>query len=396
MAETSVFLLILLVSFTEAIQDAEVSCLYLESCVLPCGFDPGPDPIINWFRNTAEGDLLFYSIYIDRLQYQEEEYKHRTSLLGDVHTGNTSLLLTEVKVQDEGRYVCFTSTGRGTQTAFVNLTVYVNVAEVDVEKLDSEVICRSEGLYPEPVVTWHTRTGVQSQLTEAEGRTTVLQREDQLYDVHSSVTLQSGLYVCNVSTAHRWRRAVFIPGNHKISIFGGEVVFPCLAANAPIKSLLWKFNQHFIYNQTGSERVYNESWRPLVCGVTESFHLVLKDLTGGRDDGLYSCHIRTDTDTFVVVTRLTILLSYLPIVFYIFLFYHITTFIIEFRRGKSISRYLIYTELLRDRRQTEELSSGPADTSLQRENDADETDEPQNPEEIPLTQICRETPENEE
>ncbi|KAJ0060008.1 hypothetical protein NL108_018368 [Boleophthalmus pectinirostris] len=33
-----------------AFKDAAVSCVLLETCVLPCSFEPGPDPVIHWTK----------------------------------------------------------------------------------------------------------------------------------------------------------------------------------------------------------------------------------------------------------------------------------------------------------------------------------------------------------
>uniref|UniRef100_A0A3Q1FNH9 Immunoglobulin V-set domain-containing protein n=1 Tax=Acanthochromis polyacanthus TaxID=80966 RepID=A0A3Q1FNH9_9TELE len=46
----------------------------------------------------------------DQLEDQHQSFRNRTSLFKDqISRGNASLQLTEVKVQDEGRYKCFTN-----------------------------------------------------------------------------------------------------------------------------------------------------------------------------------------------------------------------------------------------------------------------------------------------
>uniref|UniRef100_A0A665UTR9 Immunoglobulin V-set domain-containing protein n=1 Tax=Echeneis naucrates TaxID=173247 RepID=A0A665UTR9_ECHNA len=65
-----------------------------------------------------------YSESQDQLADQNQNYRGRTSLFKDqISRGNASLQLREVKVQDEGRYRCYTSTMRGNQEAFVELRV---------------------------------------------------------------------------------------------------------------------------------------------------------------------------------------------------------------------------------------------------------------------------------
>uniref|UniRef100_A0A665UUX1 Ig-like domain-containing protein n=1 Tax=Echeneis naucrates TaxID=173247 RepID=A0A665UUX1_ECHNA len=79
---------------------------------------------IHW---TANGPVV-HSFYTDQdqLAHQNQNYRGRTSLFKDqISRGNASLQLREVKVQDEGRYRCYTSTMRGNQEAFVELRVIV-------------------------------------------------------------------------------------------------------------------------------------------------------------------------------------------------------------------------------------------------------------------------------
>ncbi|KAK7881532.1 hypothetical protein WMY93_029941 [Mugilogobius chulae] len=94
----------------------EVSCVLLESCVLPCSFDSGSeDPVINWSK--IPGHIPVHSYYHGQNQpeHQHENFTGRTSLFEEeLSTGNASLLLSEVKVQDEGTYECRTSSANTT------------------------------------------------------------------------------------------------------------------------------------------------------------------------------------------------------------------------------------------------------------------------------------------
>ncbi|KAK7881534.1 hypothetical protein WMY93_029943 [Mugilogobius chulae] len=294
------------VSHSSSSYETEVPCVLLESCVLPCSFKTGTkDPVINWSKTP--GDIPVHSYYHGQNQpeHQHENFTGRTSLFEkELSTGNASLLLSEVKVQDEGRYVCFTSSAEhDSRTSHIHLTVYAHIGEVNVVMQDSQLLCSAEGLYPEPTVTWFSG----SSFTRTENsRTTVHQREDQLYNINSSVTQMSNLEQCQVCFAHICRSTIFILRGKRKEL-ENRALLPCILPSSPIKSLIWKFNQeNIICNQTGSEMVYNESWKPFVLGLTMgSFHLVLVDLN--RDhEGLYSCHVQTDTVAVITITHLKI------------------------------------------------------------------------------------------
>ncbi|GLD54481.1 CD276 antigen-like isoform X1 [Lates japonicus] len=85
--------------------DTEVSCVFMESCILPWSFQSGADPVIHWFLETAR-DLHVHSFYSnqDQLGLQDQRFRNRTSLFKDqISRGNASLQLTGVEVQDQGR-----------------------------------------------------------------------------------------------------------------------------------------------------------------------------------------------------------------------------------------------------------------------------------------------------
>ncbi|XP_031596454.2 V-set domain-containing T-cell activation inhibitor 1-like isoform X1 [Oreochromis aureus] len=119
-----VFLVVLIFQWTHARGDTEVSCIFMESCMLPCSYS-GSDVVINWTQVSA-GDLNVHSFYNnqDQLKLQNEHFRGRTSLFNDqIPTGNASLQLTKVEVEDEGRYKCYTSTDGGNQESFINLKI---------------------------------------------------------------------------------------------------------------------------------------------------------------------------------------------------------------------------------------------------------------------------------
>uniref|UniRef100_A0A4W6C6S7 Ig-like domain-containing protein n=1 Tax=Lates calcarifer TaxID=8187 RepID=A0A4W6C6S7_LATCA len=172
-----------------------VSCVFMESCILPCSFQSGADPVIIWTQETA-GHLQVHSFYSnkDQLGLQNQYFRGRTSLFKDqISRGNASLQLTGVEVQDQDRYRCHTSTMRGNKDSFINLRV--------------DDMLHSEGIYPEPDLTWSTRPP--SNLT-LQNQSSIQQTEQQLYNISSSLILSDSetdlIYICTISTRSNSRR----------------------------------------------------------------------------------------------------------------------------------------------------------------------------------------------
>lgn len=91
--------------------------------MLPCSSEGGTKVVIHWFQQSA-GNRFVHSFYEghDQLAVQYQRLRGRTSLFSDqISSGNASLLLTKVEVQDEGRYKCYTSTENGIKESFINL-----------------------------------------------------------------------------------------------------------------------------------------------------------------------------------------------------------------------------------------------------------------------------------
>uniref|UniRef100_A0A4W6G4J5 Ig-like domain-containing protein n=1 Tax=Lates calcarifer TaxID=8187 RepID=A0A4W6G4J5_LATCA len=183
--------------------NTEVSCVFMESCILPCSFQSGADPVIHWVLETA-GKLPVHSFYFnqDQLRLQNQFFRNRTSLFKDqISRGNASLQLTGVEVQDQGRYRCHTSTMRGNKDSLINLRVDAPVSKVNMEQVGNRIICSSEGIYPEPDLTWSTSPPSNLNLQK---QTSIQQTEQQLYNISSSLILSDSetdlSYICTIST----------------------------------------------------------------------------------------------------------------------------------------------------------------------------------------------------
>lgn len=182
--------------------DEEVSCVYLGDCVLQCSFTPGSDldsPYIQWIK-TKEG-LTVHSFHHSQNQELDQypDYTGRTSLFEEeIKSGNASLLLKQVTVKDQGRYLCWANG----QVTFVNMKVFAPVSKVDMYLTDDKLICQADLIYPQPAVTW---TMTPEPATKP--ITSILPSETGLFSVESSVPLPllPYQYSCNVSTAYNWQ-----------------------------------------------------------------------------------------------------------------------------------------------------------------------------------------------
>uniref|UniRef100_M3ZR77 Ig-like domain-containing protein n=1 Tax=Xiphophorus maculatus TaxID=8083 RepID=M3ZR77_XIPMA len=191
--------------------DPTVTCVFRQSCILPCNVDPSSDTILRWDHLTSrEHNVHSYYDSEDQLGRQDQQFKGRTSLFKDlISRGNASLKLTGVKIQDEGRYRCYSSTERGSKKTFIQLKVEALI-KVNIKKVENRIICSSEDIYPKPELTWFIYPPSELEL---HNRTTVHQTEEQLYSISSSLLVSDSfkdqIYSCTVSSGRNRIRASF-------------------------------------------------------------------------------------------------------------------------------------------------------------------------------------------
>ncbi|XP_054915390.1 CD276 antigen-like isoform X2 [Poeciliopsis prolifica] len=180
--------------------------------MLPCRIQLGSDPLIHWIKLPGE-TLRVHSYYDgrDQLGHQNQNFQNRTSLfLDQISGGNASLLLKEVKIQDEGRYKCYTSTtSTGYKESFINLKAEAPGSDIRIHQDGNRTTCSSEGIYPQPELTWSTEPPSNTTL---QNRTTVHQTEEKLYDISSSLIDPDGsdrIYSCTIRTRSNQRRATY-------------------------------------------------------------------------------------------------------------------------------------------------------------------------------------------
>ncbi|XP_037828993.1 uncharacterized protein LOC108228352 isoform X6 [Kryptolebias marmoratus] len=293
-------LVVLICLWTLSRGDTEVTCVFSSSCLLPCQFQFSSDPVIHWiYLITGDPHIHSYFDNQDQLGNQDQRFRGRTSLFKDqISRGNASLLLRGVKVQDEGRYKCYTSTIGGNKESFINLKAEAPVSEVSISQEGNRITCSSEGIYPEPELTWSTSPPSNMELQD---RPRVQQTEEQLYSISSSLMVSDRdpdlSYSCTVRTQRNQRRGTL---NKPTSVEGSKykTSIPC-CSDVPVSSFTWRFNHsQIILTKTEGEtssRV-SEEWRKHVEEVSESGSLTLKDLTP-QQEGVYTCEARNKEET---------------------------------------------------------------------------------------------------
>uniref|UniRef100_A0A3Q1J656 Ig-like domain-containing protein n=1 Tax=Anabas testudineus TaxID=64144 RepID=A0A3Q1J656_ANATE len=292
-----VVFLILTFLWTLTRADTDVSCVYMENCILPCSIQGSSDVVIHWVQ--TEGNVPVHAYYDDQdqLAFQALHIRNRTSLFKDqILRGNISLQLTGVKVQDQGRYKCY-SDG---QEKHVVVKVYAPVNKVDIHQVENSITCSSEGIYPEPELTWSTNPPIKITFNTT---TRVQQTKQQLYNISSSLILSDPgtdvVYSCTISTRRNKRRtALFRP----ISIieFDTESSVDCADSDASFSNLVWRFNHsEIILTQKGTDvpDTVSKQWRQHVKSVSESGSLTLQHLTSDQE-GTYSCELHNAEETF--------------------------------------------------------------------------------------------------
>ncbi|XP_060943407.1 uncharacterized protein LOC133020728 [Limanda limanda] len=310
MSEFKSLVVWILIMWTYTTADVEVSCVLEESCILPCSFQPGPDPVIYWMQ-VEPGNTRVHSYYSarDLFAHQGERFRGRTSMFKEqISSGNASLRLTGLQLQDQGRYECYITITGVTEESIINLRADATVRYVDIEQVDNSFTCRSEGIYPEPQLTWSTRppSNFTSHIQSSLKRT-----EQQLYEISSTLTLsdRDAVLICSISTGSGRRSAVWYqPTPVSVSTFKTTTTIHCTAPNTkPPTHWVWKFNhRQIIVNQTGVDGLHSvsEQWRQQVENVSESGSLTLHHLSSDHQ-GTFTCELSSEEETHFINSYVT-------------------------------------------------------------------------------------------
>ncbi|KAL6097506.1 hhla2 [Pungitius sinensis] len=294
-------LFVVVVSFLRTCEGADaVLCVAMETCLLPCRFSFGEDLVIHWIQKTTKHNVHSFYHERDQLGTQDASFRGRTELfLDQIPTGNASLHLTRVTIQDQGTYRCYTGTNDGTKEEYVHLDVNAPLRRVNVQQVEDNITCSSEGIYPRPELTWSTRPPSNQSLQIT---TRVEQTPEQLYSISSSLTAPDADldHICTVSSGGNNRTATWW---QLTSIEGSEsgATVPCRSL-ASHTQLTWTFNHsQVILNQTGTNHMVSKEWTRHVEGPSESINLTLKDLSSDQE-GMYTCELSNTEETYVTST----------------------------------------------------------------------------------------------
>ncbi|CAI5670888.1 unnamed protein product [Oreochromis niloticus] len=212
-----VFLVVLTFQWTFVKADTEVSCIFMERCMLPCSYD-GTAVVIHW-QQVSAGDITVHSFYHnqEQLKDQNQRFRGRTSLFNDrISTGNASLQLTKVEVRDEGKYKCYISTDGESQSSLINLKIRAPVRKVNIQQVGNIITCSSVGIYPEPELAWST--------SPSSKNTTVQLTEQLLYNISSSLIVSDSEtdqdHSCTISTPRNRKRATLFKPAKDLLCFG--------------------------------------------------------------------------------------------------------------------------------------------------------------------------------
>ncbi|KAF5893303.1 V-set domain-containing T-cell activation inhibitor 1-like, partial [Clarias magur] len=218
-----VFIMVAAIIAIVKVQNVTVTCLFSRDCVLPC------TSTYHHFIQWSKSGKAVHTFDSDEghLENQDAAFKDRTSLFTDqVSQGNASLLIRGVRVEDEGIYTCYTSSG----SEDLENIVWLNVKEmVDIYSGDDAKIRCPVSRGDAEIIT--LRFGNSSTILESQQTNITVQWRGT--DVHlghdGNVTLHNldmnnhtGNYTCERSTA-RSRFIVrttvhIIPDIHKSTI----------------------------------------------------------------------------------------------------------------------------------------------------------------------------------
>uniref|UniRef100_A0A8C5N7U3 Ig-like domain-containing protein n=1 Tax=Gouania willdenowi TaxID=441366 RepID=A0A8C5N7U3_GOUWI len=283
-------------------EDVEVSCVIATSCILPCSFKASSEIIIHWLRLVDGVHAHSYYNNINQLAHQNPQFENRTSLFdSQISQGNASLLLTNVMIQDSGRYKCYTSTTLGYKESMVNVQVNALISRVGVSLTDGGFTCSSEGIYPQPELTWSTRPPSKHlhNLSSADfhispGGLYSVSSFLRLPHTHSSVS-------CSVKTRGN-RKKTTLMQRSSVQLSSSTAPLSC-SIPTPLTSLSWSFNHRNILKWSPAQYLLSisEEWKPHVM-VGESENLTLKDISS-QHEGTYVCEASNAEETLITETQ---------------------------------------------------------------------------------------------
>ncbi|MBN3326352.1 BT1A1 protein, partial [Atractosteus spatula] len=198
-----------------------------EDAVLPCYLLPeisAEDLQIMWVRDNYLAPVCLFEFRWYNSEAQDLSYKGRTELfLDELLFGNVSLKLRGVRGSDHGRYRCMVQSERWDDDAVIDLAVRVeSLGSQPSVSLHSpggdqaQLLCRSEGWFPQPAVIWTDRDG-----NEVTSQPPTVDTDSQgLLSVSSYIPVkqESNIFSCLVRSTQPkadWESQLHIPSEYR-------------------------------------------------------------------------------------------------------------------------------------------------------------------------------------
>ncbi|KAM9839589.1 uncharacterized protein ACBR49_016592 [Aulostomus maculatus] len=189
------------------------------------------------------------------------------------------------------------------------------VEEVVIEFSVDVVVCRAEGIYPAPTLTWSTDPPIDATLII---KTQAQRNYVGLFSIESSLRMADNAsanqtYICQV-TSDTNTKMVSLKQEESIQASpGSDVTVPCsLPPSAPQSfTLTWTFRHldpilSMRVPGLGTEMKVWEPWRPhVVQGHSASPSLKLQSVTA-EHQGTYTCEVKTAEERFIAQTYVSV------------------------------------------------------------------------------------------
>ncbi|XP_052421090.1 V-set domain-containing T-cell activation inhibitor 1-like [Carassius gibelio] len=137
-------------------EDVVLDCRFLSNS----GKEQFSDVSITWLKDSVSGVVYEYKNKAAQLQGQNTEFKNRAQLFSHViSVGNASLLLRNVKLEDERVYRCSVNAPKVSGTTSVNLRVAVFSVPTFTQRKDGSLFAQAHKWFPQPEVSWLSQSG---------------------------------------------------------------------------------------------------------------------------------------------------------------------------------------------------------------------------------------------
>ncbi|XP_056322085.1 V-set domain-containing T-cell activation inhibitor 1 [Danio aesculapii] len=118
------------------------------------------DVSITWLKDSISGVVYEYKNKAAQLQTQNAQFSNRAQLFPDsISTGNASLLLRNIRLEDDGVYRCTVNAAKVSGTAIVKLRVAAFSAPTFTELPNGSLSAVANKWFPQPEVNWYNQSG---------------------------------------------------------------------------------------------------------------------------------------------------------------------------------------------------------------------------------------------